>query len=89
VFHLSLHCKLKSFFFVSLSSLLIFRVAQLSRLILNLLEANCPLDESIDSSTMESLRFCHTESTGDTEADISRGDGGAASLNEEIHEEER
>jgi len=38
---------------------------------------------------MESLRFCHTESTGDTEADISRGDGGAASLNEEIHEEER
>ena len=45
--------------------------AQMSRLILNLLEANCPLDESIDSSTMESLRFRHSESTRDTESDIS------------------
>jgi len=45
--------------------------AQVSRLILNLLEANCPLDESIDSSTVESLRFRHSESTRDTESDIS------------------
>ena len=45
-------------------------VAQVSRLILNLLETNCPLDESIDSSIVESLRFRHSESTRDTEADI-------------------
>jgi len=43
---------------------------QVSRLILNLLEANCPLDESIDSGTMETLRFCNTESSRDTEAGI-------------------
>jgi len=36
-----------------------------------LLEANCPLDESIDSSTIESLRFRHSESTRDTESNIS------------------
>jgi len=58
-------------------------------LILNLLEANCPLDESICSDTVESIRFHHTESSRDTEADISRGDGGAISLGEEIHEEGR
>ena len=45
--------------------------AQVSRLILNLLEANCPLDESIDSSIVESLRFRHSESTRNTESDIS------------------
>jgi len=50
--------------------------AQVSRLILNLLEANCPLDESIDSSTVESLRFRHSESTRDTESDILWGDRG-------------
>ena len=44
---------------------------QMSRLKLNLLEANCLLDESIDSSTVESLRFRHSESTRDTESDIS------------------
>ena len=38
--------------------------------ILNLLEANCPLDESIDSGTMGTLRFCNTESNRDTEAGI-------------------
>jgi len=64
-------------------------VAQVSRLILNLLEANCPLDESIDSMTIESLRFRHTESNRDTETDISRGDRGTISLGEEIHEEAR
>jgi len=32
-------------------------VAQVSRLILNLLKANCPLDESIDSGTVETLMF--------------------------------
>jgi len=37
---------------------------------------------------MESLIFCHTESTGDTE-DILPGDRGATSLSEEIHAEER
>ena len=60
-------------------------VAQVSRLILNLLEANCPLDESIDSRTMETLRFCHLESNRDTEADISQGEGGGC-FGEEMHE---
>ena len=64
-------------------------VAQVSRLILNLLEANYPLDESIDSMTIESLVFCHSESNRDTEADILRGDRGTISLGEEIHEEAR
>jgi len=64
-------------------------VAQVSRLILNLLPANCPLDESICSGTMESIRFHHTESSGEIEVDISRGDRGAISLGEEIHEEGR
>ena len=63
--------------------------AQVSQLIFNLLEANCPLDESIDSSTLESLRFCHSESTRDTEGDISRNDRGTTSIGEEIHEEAR
>ena len=63
--------------------------AQVSRLIFNLLEANCPLDESIDSSTLESLRFRHSESTRDTEADISRDDRGATSICEGINEEAR
>ena len=61
-------------------------VTQVSRLILNLLEANCPLDESIDSSIVQSLRFRHSESTRDTEGDIWRGDRGTI---EEIHEEAR
>jgi len=64
-------------------------VVQVSRLIINLLEANCVLDENIDSSTMESLRFRHTESTRDTETGISRGNRRATSLDEEIHEEAR
>jgi len=59
-----------------------------SRLILDLLEANCPLNESIDSRTMESLRFCHSESDRDTEADVLRDDR-AISLGEEIYEEAR
>lgn len=41
-------------------------------MILNLLEANCPLDKSIDSSTMETLRFYHSES--DTEVGVSQVD---------------
>ena len=61
----------------------------MSRLKLNLLEANCPSDESIDSRTMESLRFRHSESNRDTEADIWRDGRGATSLGEGIHEEER
>jgi len=64
-------------------------VPQVSWLILNLLEANCPLDESIDSVTIESLMFHHSESNRDTEADISQGDRGTVSLGEEIHEEAR
>jgi len=63
--------------------------AQVSRLILNLLEANCPLDESIDSMTMESLRSCHTESNRDTEVDIPVGERVATRLSEEILEEAR
>jgi len=58
-------------------------------LILNLLEASCPLDESIDYSTMETLRFYHSESNMDTEADIFRSDRGTTFMGEEIHEEER
>ena len=41
---------------------------QVSRLILNLLETNLPLEESINSRSMETLRFCHPESSWDTEA---------------------
>ena len=58
-------------------------------MILNLLEANCPLDESIDSMTIESLMFHHSQSNRDTAAGISQGDRGAISLGEEIHEEAR
>jgi len=54
-----------------------------------LLEANCPLDESIDSSTMESIMFRHSESNRDSEADILRDDRGTISLSEGIHEEAR
>ena len=61
----------------------------MSRLILNLLEANCLLDECIDSSTMETLRFRHSDSNWDTEADIPCGDRGASSLDEEMYEEAR
>ena len=61
----------------------------MSWLILNLLEVNCPLDESIDSSTMESLRFCHTESNKDTEVDILQDDRRTSSLGEKIYEEAR
>jgi len=60
-----------------------------SRLILNLLEANCPLDESVDSSTIETLRFYHSEFSRDSEVDILRGDRGTTSLSEEILEEAR
>jgi len=38
---------------------------------------------------MESLIFCHTESNRDTEANVSRDDTGAISMDEEIHEEAR
>ena len=60
----------------------------MSRLILNLLEANCPLDESIDSMTKEPLMFCHSESTVGVEADISLGYGGTISLGEEIQRQD-
>jgi len=53
-----------------------------------LLEANCPLDETIDSRTMETLMFCPIESNRDTEADILQGDGGATSMSEETHDDE-
>jgi len=48
------------------------------------MEANCPLDKSIDS--IKTPKFCHPESNRDSEATISRGDRGATSLGEEIHE---
>jgi len=54
-----------------------------------LLEANCPLDESVDSSTIETLRFYHSEFSRDSEVDILRGDRGTTSLSEEILEEAR
>jgi len=38
---------------------------------------------------MESLKFHHSESTGESETDILRGDRGAITLGEEIHEEAR
>jgi len=38
------------------------------------MEAYCPLDESIDSRTMEPLKFCHPESNRDSEAEILQGD---------------
>ena len=62
---------------------------QVSRLILNLLEANCLLDESVYSKSMESLRFYHPQSNRDTEADTSRGDREDAFMGEGIYEEER
>ena len=61
----------------------------MTRLILNLLEANCPLDESIESRTMETLMFCHPDSNRDSEVGILRGDTRATSLGDEIHEEAR
>jgi len=64
-------------------------IAQVSRLIFNLLKANCSLDKSIDSSTLEFLRFCHSEFTRDTEGDISRNDRGTTSIGKEIHKEAR
>jgi len=64
-------------------------IIQVSRLILNLLEANCPLDESIYSGTTESFTGHRTESNRDTEADISLETGRATSLGEEIYEEQR
>jgi len=54
-----------------------------------LLEANCPVDESICSRTMESIAFHHSESSQDIEADASQNDGGTTSLGEGIYEEER
>ena len=69
-----------------MSSLLI---VQRLWLILNLLEANCPVDKSICSRTMESIAFHHSESSQDIEADASQNDGGTTSLGEGIYEEER
>ena len=57
--------------------------------ILNLLEADCPSDESINSRTIEFLRFCHTESSRNTKTDISRDNRGATSLSKEIYKEAR
>ena len=64
-------------------------LAEVSRLILNLLEANCFLEQSINSMTMESIIFRQSESNRDTEADISRDDRGVTSLSTEIYEGER
>ena len=38
---------------------------------------------------METLRFRHSDSNWDTEADIPCGDRGASSLDEEMYEEAR
>ena len=67
--HLSIYCKLK-FILPYLSVIPVEScVTQVSQLIFNLLEANCPLDESMDSGTIETLRFYHSESSRDTEVD--------------------
>ena len=66
-----------------------FFITQVSRLILNLLEANCPLDESIYSNTSENFSFQHPESNRDTESNTSRGAERETSLGDEIWEEER
>jgi len=52
-------------------------------LILDLLEANCPLDESI--YVLESLDFYNSESNSNTEVDISHGAGRETSLGEKIY----
>jgi len=78
----------KAHFLTPISSLLIcVCYLKVSRLMLDLLEANCPLDESIDSRTMETLRFRHSESDRDTETDSLRDDRRAISLGDEIYEE--
>ena len=59
-------------------------IIQVSRLILNLLEANCPLDESIYSNTSENFSFNHPESNGDDEANTSRSFEREISLDEEM-----
>jgi len=59
-------------------------ITQVSRLILNLLEANCPLDESIYSNTSENFSFQHPESNRDTESNTSRGAERETSLGDEI-----
>ena len=61
-------------------------ITQVSRLILNLLEANCPLDESI--YVLESLVFYHSESNSATEVDTLHGAGRETSQGERIYEEE-
>ena len=78
--------KIPYFFFISTISQTLIQV---SRLILNLLEANCPLDTSTSSKTIETLKFFHSESKSDTEANISQDNQGGTSIGEEIYEEER
>jgi len=57
-------------------------IIQVSRLILDLLEANCPLDESIYSKTSENFSFNHPGSNRDPEANTSRGAERETSLGE-------
>jgi len=59
-------------------------IIQVSRLILNLLEANCPLDESIYSTTTENFSFHNPEFDRDTEANTSHSAERETSLGEEI-----
>ena len=73
------------FHFISINIVDSF-ITQVSRLILNLLEANCPFDESI--YVLESLEFYHSESNSATEVDTSHGTGRETSLGERIYEEE-
>jgi len=58
-------------------------------LILNLLEADCPIDESVYPNTTGTLRFCDSESSWDTEADTLQGSGETTSQGEGIYEVER
>jgi len=58
-------------------------------MILNLLEVDCPLDQSLYRRTTETIGFHNPESSGDIETNTSRGDEAAPSRSEEIYEEER
>ena len=64
-------------------------IIQVSRLIFNLLEANCPLDESIYADTTENFTCYRPEPNRDTEAGTSLEAGREPFLGEETYEEER
>ena len=54
-----------------------------------MLEADCPMDESVYPNTTGTLRLCDSESSWDTEADTLQGSGETTSQGEGIYEVER